>query len=100
MQVSKDDEFQLAYITAVYCIKNPFFNFQCALDYLEKANELKPDDWRIPASRAVIAYLDENIEEAERLYKIANELHGLPIDDKELLAVPYLTQLKKRLEGI
>lgn len=100
IQVSQDDEFQLAFITAVYCIKNPFFNYQCALDYLEKAGKIKPDDWRIPASRAVIAYLDENINEAERLYKMASELHGLPIGDKELLEVPYLTHLKKRLNQV
>ncbi|OGD81416.1 hypothetical protein A2775_02820 [Candidatus Curtissbacteria bacterium RIFCSPHIGHO2_01_FULL_39_57] len=44
MQVSQDDEFQLAFITAVYCIKNPFFNFECALGYLEKAEKIKPGD--------------------------------------------------------
>ena len=60
--------------------------------------KIKRDDWRITASRAVIAYLNDNIDEAERLYIIANELHGLPIGDKELLEVPYLTQLKKRLD--
>lgn len=100
IQVSQDDEFQMAFITAVYCIKNPFFNYQCALDYLEKAEKIKPDDWRIAASRAVIAYLEENISEAERLYKMAIELHGLPIVDKELLEVPYLNHLKKVLDGI
>ncbi len=100
MVVSPDDEFQLAYITAVYCIKNPFFNYQCALDYLEKSEKIKPDDWRIPASRAVIAYLNENINEAERLYRIASELHGSPISDKETLEVPYLSHLKKGLKGV
>ena len=100
IQVSQDDEFQMAFITASYCIKNPFFNYQCALDYLEKAEKINPDDWRISASRAVIAYLSENIKEAERLYKTATELHGRSIDDKETLEVPYLSHLKKRLEGL
>ena len=98
MAVSPDDEFQMAFITAAYCIKNPFFNYQCALDYLEKAEKIKSDDWRIPASRAVIAYLEENINEAERLYKLANELHGSPISDQESLKIPYLLHLEKRLK--
>src|SRR3989344_8328303 len=97
LQVSEDDEFQLAYITAVYCIKNPFFNFECALDYLDKVNKLKPDDWRIPASRAVIAYLEGDLREAKRLYTLAQQIHISPISDSEILEIPYLSNLKKKL---
>lgn len=100
MEVSPDDEFQLAFITALYCIKNPFFNYQCARDYLEKSEKIKSDDWRIPASRAVIAYLEDNINEAERLYKLANELHGSPISDQESLIIPYLSHLERRLKQV
>lgn len=100
IRVTKDDEFQLAFITAVYCIKNPFFNFECALDYLNKADEIKPNDWRIAASRAVVAFLKEDYGETERLYNIANELHDSVISDKELLEIPYLSHLKKILVDI
>jgi len=100
MAVSQDDEFQMAFITAAYCIKNPFFNYQCARNYLEKAEKIKSADWRIPASRAVIAYLEDNINEAERLYKLANELHDSLISDQESLKIPYLSHLEKRLKKI
>lgn len=100
MAVTQENEFQLAYITALYCIKNPFFNYQCARDYLKKSEKIKTDDWRIPASRAVIAYLEDNINEAERLYKLADELHGSPISYQESLKIPYLSYLEKRLKQV
>ena len=100
IQVTEDDEFQMAYITAVYCIKNPFFNFQCALDYLEKAKEIKPNDWHVPASRAVIAYLEGDLSEAKRLYTLAQQIHISPISDSETLEVPYLSNLKKKFQQL
>ncbi|MBI2029812.1 hypothetical protein HYT02_05325, partial [Candidatus Gottesmanbacteria bacterium] len=99
MGVSPDDEFQLAFITAVYCIKNPFFNYQCALDYLEKAEKIKPDDWRISASRAVIAYLKDDVDNSKKFYEDTIKLHGSPISNKEALEVPYLIHLGTSLNN-
>ncbi len=97
MDVTQDDQFQIAEITALYCIKNPFFNFQCARDYLEKAEKIKPTDWQIPASRSVIAYLTGNIDETKKQYKIAQDYYGAPISDKDALKIPYLQKIKEKL---
>ena len=98
MKVSNDDQFQMTFITAIYCIKNPFFNFECARNYLEKAEKLKQNDWQIPASRAVIAHLQGDLNEAKKQYKIAKDYYGSEIPYKDALKIPYLSNLKKELQ--
>lgn len=97
IEISNDRLFDLEFLTATYCIKNPFFNFDCARDYLETSKKYRPNDWRITAAYSVVSYLENNIEDAQRLYTHAVEQHGSVINDKEALEIPYLVQVKNEL---
>jgi lysophospholipase L1-like esterase len=59
---SRQDEFDIYFKTARYAAKNPFFNFAAAKHYLDLAEKIDRQDWRIFALRTIIAWLERGAQ--------------------------------------
>ena len=80
---NRQDEFDLYFKTARYATKNPFFNFAVATHYLDLAEAINRTDWRTPALRTIIAWLEG---------KAIPPLNDLPDPQLAQLEIPYLQE--------
>ena len=79
-------------LTAIYCMKPPFFNYDAAWDYLKRAEAIQPPYWTIHANLGTIALMREDWDEARTQLKRARELSVIPLPLEERGSIPYLKE--------
>ncbi len=88
---SPEDELEILFSSAKYCVKNPFFNFAAAKACLDKAEKIE-ENWQIKALRASLAFLQNKQTEAEEFLEKAESLQGFPLSENQIKQIPYLNQ--------
>ena len=97
--LSKEDQLKLALIPARYCLKNPFFNYECVSRYLDQVKAIDPSYWEITALESVMAYLQRDYTKARSLYTqlTSSKNYTLTLEDK--INVPYFLLLEKEFNS-
>jgi tetratricopeptide (TPR) repeat protein len=80
---------------AIYAQKSPFLNRTAARDYLERAREIAPGDWRIWANLGALSLFEGHTERGRRQLARATALKGGLLDPRDD-ATPYLEEALAR----
>ena len=77
---------------AKYSMKTPFYNFNAARMYLDKALGMDSSNWEIWVNLATLAFFENRIEEGREQLGMAIQLRGAPIDRNDRRNAPYLRE--------
>jgi len=92
---SAADDFGIYFSSAKYCLKNPFFNVDCAQNYVEKAQMSSGPVWQTEALKASIAFVKGQSATASAYLQKAEVLKGGQLTAEEISQIPYLNQVMK-----
>jgi tetratricopeptide (TPR) repeat protein len=92
---------ELSYLLANgrYTMKWPFYAFDTATAYFERARAIAPDDWSVWANLGTVAVLAGRVEQGRAQIERAAALHGGPLDPGDRGATPYLREALAILSG-
>ena len=77
---------------ATYAMRPPFYHYDIARDYLERARKLAPNRWQIWANLATVDVLEGNTEDGIEKLGRARQLKGAALDLDDRVATPYLKE--------
>ena len=92
IQFSPQDEFQICFDTARYCMKNPFFQFKTAQSYLDRAEQIDKKTWKTKALNASLAFLRNDEKKAKAFLFEAIKRNRFPFNPAQIAEIPYLIQ--------
>ena len=93
IKFSSQDEYRIYLSTARYSLKNPFFHFSIAANYLKLAQKLNPRHWQPKALLASIAFLTHRPDQARQLLYQAEQLYVGHLQPKIVARyIPYLNR--------
>lgn len=93
LQITSEDRFQELLAVAKYCLKPPFFNYDCAESTLNEAELIDKSDWILWANKATLSLARNNLNKAGEELKEAFKLRRSKISLKDYNNIPTLEYL-------
>jgi lysophospholipase L1-like esterase len=84
---------------ARYAMKWPFYHFDISTAYLDEAERLAPDDWRVWANRGTVSVLAGRIDAGRAQLERAAALYGAPLVADDRAQTPQLREALGVLAG-